>query len=94
MKVGERNIEMICKKEEHEKEGRRKEHGKNMQGRGTWKGNVGDRYMERKVGEMNMEMICRRGTWKGYVGERNMERICKREGHVKEGRKDSGKVLE
>ncbi len=44
--------------------------------------------MERKVGEMNMEMICRRGTWKGYVGERNMERICKREGHVKEGRKD------
>jgi len=44
--------------------------------------------MERKVREMNMEMICRRGTWKGYVGERNMERICKREGHVKEGRKD------
>ena len=50
--------------------------------------------MESKVGERNMERICRRevhgndmqerGTWKGYVGERNMERICKREEHEKQ----------
>ena len=29
-KVGERNMERICKIEEHGKEGRRKEHGKDM----------------------------------------------------------------
>ena len=50
-KVRERNIEMICKKKEHGKEDRKKEHGNDMQGRGTWKGFRGER---------NMEKMCRR----------------------------------
>ena len=44
-------MERICRREEHGKKGRREEHGKDTYERGTWKGYVGER---------NMERICKR----------------------------------
>ncbi len=74
-KFEDRNMERICRREEHEKvdrselygtNGRREENGRNMKEIGTWKGNLEERNMERKCRrEEHGKEIKKRGTWSG-----------------------------